>query len=82
MEKDKKVTKKSNDIVMIPFVAHESAMNRVYNIIKMLVAIIVVMIIGATVYLVIPNEVVEEDTTTSQEVSEVNDSEIHQTIGD
>lgn len=81
MEK-KKNTEQSNDIVMIPFVAHESAMTRLEKIIKMLVIIIVIMILGATIYLIIPNEFVEEDTTSTQEVTDVGDSEIHQTIGD
>jgi len=71
-----------NDIVMIPFVAHESSMTRMEKIIKLLIGLIALMIIGVTIYLVVPNEIVEETTTSTQEVDDVSDSEIHQTIGE
>ncbi len=70
----------NKDIVMIPFVAHESAMNRMERIIKWLILIIVLMILGITTYLLIPNEIIEEET--SQNIQDITDSEIHQSIGD
>lgn len=73
--------KDNNEVVMIPFVAHESAMNRMERANKRLIWIIIILIIGIFAYLLIPNEVVEE-TTNTQDVSEIQDSEIHQTIGE
>lgn len=72
----------SKEIITIPFVAHESAMNRMERIIKMLVAIIIVMIVGIATYLLIPNEIIEETTDNTQSVSEIDNSEIHQNIGE
>lgn len=69
----------NNEVVMIPFVAHESAMNRMERANKRLIAIIIVLLIGIFAYILIPNEVIEENT---QDVSDIQDSEIHQTIGD
>jgi hypothetical protein len=65
-------------IVMIPFVAHESAMNRMERANKRLWIAIIVMIIAFFIYLLVPSEI--EDTT--QSVEDINSSEIHQNIGD
>lgn len=69
----------NDDILMIPFVAHESAMNRMERSNKRLWIVIIIMFIGIFTYLLVPNEVVEEN---SQEASEIESSEIHQTIGE
>lgn len=71
---------KDNEVVMIPFVAHESAMNRMERANKRLWVIIIVLIIGILTYLLVPNEVIEEDN--AQTVSEIDNSNIHQTIGE
>ena len=68
-----------NEVVMIPFVAHESAMNRMERANKRLWIIIIIMFLGILTYLLIPNEIIEENT---QDVSEIENSEIHQTIGE
>ncbi len=67
------------EIVMIPFVAHESAMNRMERANKRLWIAIIVMIIAFFIYLLVPSEI---STTNEQSVDEANSSEIHQTIGD
>ena len=72
---------KDNEVVMIPFVAHESAMNRMERANKRLWIIIIVLIIGIFTYFLIPNEVIEE-TDNTQSVSEIQNSEIHQNIGE
>ena len=72
--------KDNNDVVMIPFVAHESAMNRMERANKRLWIVIIIMFIGILTYLLVPNEVIEEDNT--QTVSEIENSDIHQTIGE
>jgi len=69
---------KDNEVVMIPFVAHESAMNRMERANKRLWIVIIIMFLGMLAYLLTPNEVIEE---TTQEASEVENSEIHQSIG-
>lgn len=69
------------DIVMIPFVAHESAMNRMERANKRLWIAIIVMIIAFFIYLLVPSEVVEE-TTSEQQIDNVGNSEIHQNIGE
>ena len=69
---------KGNEVVMIPFVAHESAMNRMERANKRLWIVIIIMFLGMLAYFLTPNEVVEE---TTQEASEVENSEIHQSIG-
>ena len=51
------------DIVMIPFVAHESAMNRMERANKRLWIAIIVMVIAFFIYLLIPSEVIEETTS-------------------
>lgn len=72
---------KQKGVVMIPFVAHESAMNRMMRIIKWLVTIIIILISGIALYLYLPTETIE-DTTNTQDVSDIQDSEINQTIGE
>lgn len=68
----------NNEVVMIPFVAHESAMNRMERANKRLIWIIIILILGIFAYLLIPNEVIEEDT---QNANDVQNSEVNQTIG-
>lgn len=74
-----------DEIVSIPFVAHESAMNRmerankrllILNIIELI--IIVGIFISIMIYFYLPTEVVED----TQTVSEIQDSEINQTMGE
>ena len=64
---------------MIPFVAHESAMNRMERANKRLWAIIIIMIIAFFIYMLVPSEVT---TTSEQSIEDANSSEIHQNIGD
>ena len=73
---------KNNEVVMIPFVAHESAMNRMERANKRLWIVIIIMFLGILTYLLVPNEVIKEETTNTQEVEDVKDSEINQTIGE
>ena len=75
-------------IVNIPFVAHESAMNRMERTNKRLsiiaiieLVIILLMFAGIMIYFYLPTEVIE-DTTSSQNVSEIQDSEVNQSIGE
>lgn len=70
---------KKDDVVMIPFVAHESAMNRMERANKRLWIVIIIMFIGMLIYFLLPNEVVE-DTQTVDDTT--NNGEITQTIGD
>lgn len=70
---------KDKDVVMIPFVAHESAMNRMERANKRLWIVIIIMLIGIAVYLLLPTEV---STETTQDVDAVENSEIHQSIGE
>lgn len=70
--------KKDNDVVMIPFVAHESAMNRMERANRRLWIVILIMFIGIMIYFFLPTEIEE----TSQSVSEIDNSEIHQNIGE
>lgn len=74
------------DIVNIPFVAHESAMNRMERTNKRLgiiaiveLVVILVMFAGIMIYFYLPTEV-EESTT--QNVNDIQDSEINQSVGD
>lgn len=69
---------KENEVVMIPFVAHESAMNRMERANRRLWIIILVMFIGIMIYFFLPTEVIEE----SQNVQDITDSEVHQSIGE
>ena len=76
----------NENIVQIPFVAHESAMNRMERTNKRLMiltivelGIILAMFVSIMVYFYLPDEVIEDNT---QEVSDITDSEVNQTIGD
>lgn len=71
---------KKEDVLMIPFVAHESAMNRMERTNKRLWIIILVMFIGMMIYFLLPTEVIEEET--NQNVENTENSEIHQSIGE
>lgn len=72
---------KKDEVVMIPFVAHESAMNRMERANKRLWIVIIIMFVGMLIYFLTPNEVVEE-TTSTQDVSDITNSEVHQNIGE
>lgn len=69
----------NKDIVSIPFVAHESAMNRMERANRRLWVVILVMFIGMLIYFLLPTEVVEEN---AQDIDNINSSEIHQSIGE
>lgn len=76
---------KKNEIVNIPFVAHESSINRMERANKRLgiiaiieLIVILAMFVGIMIYFYLPTEI--EETTTSQDISEIDNSEIHQTI--
>ena len=75
-------------MTQIPFVAHESAMNRMERKNKRLgiiaiieLVVILIMFVGIMVYFYLPSEI-EEETTSNQNVSEIENSEIHQSIGE
>lgn len=70
---------KENEVVMIPFVAHESAMNRMERANKRLWIVILIMFISMMIYFLLPTETIEE---TTQSVDNANSSEIHQSIGE
>lgn len=72
----------NNEVITIPFVAHESAMNRMERANKRMFWIIIVLIVGIFIYFIMPNEVIEETTDNTQDVSDVQSSEIHQSIGE
>lgn len=74
------------NIVNIPFVAHEAAMNRMERANKRVqiialceLTVILAMFVGIMAYFYMPNEITE---TSEQKVSDINDSEINQTIGE
>lgn len=71
---------KKEDVLMIPFVAHESAMNRMERTNKRLWIVILIMFIGMMIYFLLPTEVIEEET--NQNVENTENSEIHQSIGE
>lgn len=73
-------------IANIPFVAHESAVNRMERTNKRLsiiaiieLVVILLMFAGIMVYFYLPTEV-EESTT--QSVNDIQDSQINQSVGD
>lgn len=68
-----------NEVVMIPFVAHESSMNRLERANRRLWVIIIILIVGMFIYFLLPNEEIEE---TTQSVDNTSNSEIHQNIGE
>lgn len=77
----------NKEVIMIPFVAHESAMNRIMRIVKWLVisfsTIIALLITGIAIYLYLPTETItEEDTVNTQNVNDIENSEINQSIGE
>lgn len=76
-----------DEIAMVPFVAHESAMNRMERANKrlwitniVLISTILLIVGGFITYLLIPNEIIQEGA--SQEVSEITNSQINQSIGE
>lgn len=76
---------KNEEIVTIPFVAHESSMNRMERSNKRLMTIAIIeliiilaMFVGIMLYFYLPNEIVEE----SQNVQDISDSEVSQQIGE
>ena len=76
----------NKEIVSIPFVAHESDMNRMERVNKRLNIIVIIesiiillMFTGIMIYFYLPSEVIEEN---SQDVSEITNSESNQTIGE
>ena len=73
MEKD--------EIATIPYVAHESAMNRMERANKRLWIIILVMFLAFMVYIMLPSEVIK-DVDNTQDVQDIENSEVNQTIGD
>lgn len=77
---------KKEEIVSIPFVAHESSMNRMERSNKRLVIIAIIeliiilaMFIGIMLYFYLPSEISEEN---SQNISGTENSEISQNIGE
>lgn len=73
------VKMKNDEVVMIPFVQHESDMNRMERANRRLWIVILVMFIGMMIYFFLPTEETKEINT--QDVEDVEDSEIHQNIG-
>jgi len=73
MEKD--------EVVMIPYVAHESSMNRMERANKRLWIVILVMFIAFMIYLLLPTEVVQKVDNT-QDVQDIENSDVNQTIGE
>lgn len=74
------------EIVEVPFVAHESAMNRMERTNKRLgiiaiveLVVILLMFAGIMIYFYLPTEV---ETSNTQDVSEIENSEINQSIGE
>lgn len=76
----------NKEVVSIPFVAHESDMNRMERVNKRSSIIVIIesiiillMFTGIMIYFYLPSEVIEEN---SQDVSEITNSEVNQTIGE
>lgn len=72
----------NKDVVMIPFVAHESAMNRLERANKRLWILLMILISLIMLYFIIPEEVVVEDTNKTQEVNDTDNSNINQSMGE
>ena len=70
MEKD--------NIAQIPYVAHESSMNRMERANKRLWIVIIIMFLSFMLYLLLPTSV----STDTQTVDDTNNSEVNQTIGE
>ena len=70
----------NKEVVMIPFVVHESAMNRMERANKRLWIVIIIMFICIMIYFLLPTETIKEETT--QNVDDVKNSDVSQSIGD
>ena len=73
------------EIVEVPFVAHESAMNRMERTNKRLsiiaiveLVVILLMFVGIMIYFYLPTEVEE----VTQDVNDIHESQINQNVGD
>ena len=73
-------------VVSIPFVAHEASMNRMertnnrlFKIALCELLIIILMFSGIMFYFYMPNKIEE---TAEQNVTDINDSEVNQNMGD
>lgn len=73
------------EIVEVPFVAHESAMNRMERTNKRLsiiaiveLVVILLMFAGIMIYFYLPTEVEE----VTQDVNDIHESQINQNVGD
>ena len=76
-----------NEIVEVPFVAHESAMNRMERTNKRLgiiaiieLVVILLMFVGIMIYFYLPTEV--EESTITQDTKNIQDSSVNQSVGD
>ena len=65
-------------VVMIPFVAHESAMQRMERANKRLFILLIVLIVSVLIYLLVPSDI----SNVSQEAEADNESHIEQKVGD
>lgn len=70
----------NDKVTMIPFVAHESSMQRMERANKRLWIVIIVMFVCFFIYLMAPNEIIDENTQTATDID--NSSEVYQTIGE
>ena len=77
---------KDEKIVSIPFVAHEASMNRMERANKRIsiiaiceLLVILIMFISIMIYFYMPTEVEE---TSEQNVKDITDSEVNQTMGE
>lgn len=75
------------EIVEVPFVAHESAMNRMERTNKRLgiiaiieLVVILIMFAGIMIYFYLPTEV--EESTINQDTKNIQDSNVNQSVGD
>lgn len=76
-----------NELVAIPFVAHESSMNRMERANKRLsiivgieLFVIFAMFVSMMIYFYLPTEVTADDI--SQTASDIEDSNVNQSIGE
>lgn len=75
------------EIVEVPFVAHESAMNRMERTNKRLsiiaiieLVVILLMFAGIMIYFYLPTEV--EESIITQDTKNIQDSSVNQSVGD
>jgi len=75
------------ELVQIPFVAHESSMNRMERANKRLSIIVIIellvilsMFVSMMVYFYLPTEITTDDI--SQSISDIDDSNVSQSIGE